>query len=162
MESQKSIKCSKTAQSQMFKPRFCQNFQFSTQTYIHWQDDKVVESPFSQNISFVICSSLYANHVRYCIIRVWKHSEDNYQLCNEKTCLRGFLTMSNRDRTVQPYRRWLEAWNFGFKKYSDCTIYVVKTKALISCAVTAQLISAFVQVFSWCGSYKGFPDISLD
>ena len=38
----------------------------------------------------------------------------------------------------------LDAWNFGFKKKRDCTIFVAKTKALISCAVTAQLIYAFV------------------
>ena len=31
-----------------------------------------------------------------------------------------------------------------FMKKRDCTIYVAKTKALISCAVTAQLICAFV------------------
>ena len=39
------------------------------------------------------------------------------------------------------HRRWLEAGNFGFRKKKICTIQVVKTKALISCAVTAQLIS---------------------
>ena len=33
---------------------------------------------------------------------------------------------------------------FGFRKQKDCTIYVAKTKALISCAVTAQLIWVFV------------------
>ena len=30
------------------------------------------------------------------------------------------------------HRRYLEDSNFGFKKKKDCTIYVVKTKALIS------------------------------
>ena len=34
--------------------------------------------------------------------------------------------------------------NFRFKKKRDCTICVGKTKALISCAVTAQLICVFV------------------
>ena len=33
------------------------------------------------------------------------------------------------------YRRWLEAWSFGFRKYRDRAIYVAKTKALISFAV---------------------------
>ena len=37
-----------------------------------------------------------------------------------------------------------EALNFRFRKKRDCTVCAVKTKALISCAVTAQLISAFV------------------
>ena len=31
-----------------------------------------------------------------------------------------------------------------FRKQRDCTIYVAKTKALISCTVTSQLICAFV------------------
>ena len=37
-----------------------------------------------------------------------------------------------------------KARNFGFKKKRDCTIHVAKTKAVISYAVTAQLICAFV------------------
>ena len=34
--------------------------------------------------------------------------------------------------------------SFGFRKKPNCTIRVVKTKALISFAVTAKLICAFV------------------
>ena len=37
---------------------------------------------------------------------------------------------------------------FGLRKQRDCTIYVAKTKALISCAVTAQLICVFVFAFA--------------
>ena len=48
------------------------------------------------------------------------------------------------------YRRWLEAWNFGFRKYRDCTIYVAKTKALISFPVTAKLICVFVFTYAKC------------
>ena len=33
-------------------------------------------------------------------------------------------------------------------KWSDCTIYVVKTKALISCVVAVQLICTFVFVYA--------------
>ena len=58
------------------------------------------------------------------------------------------------------HRRWLEAWNFTFRKKRKCTIQVAKTKALISFAVvTAKLICAFVfricksPVFSSRGSY---------
>ena len=40
--------------------------------------------------------------------------------------------------------------NFGFKKKKDCTIRVAKTKALISCAVTAQLICGFVFASANC------------
>ena len=42
------------------------------------------------------------------------------------------------------HRKWLEAGNFGFRKLRNCTIRVAKTKALISFAVTAKLICAFV------------------
>ena len=42
------------------------------------------------------------------------------------------------------HRRWLEARNFGFRKYRNCSICAAKTKALISFAVTAKLICAFV------------------
>ena len=46
------------------------------------------------------------------------------------------------------HRRWLEALNFGFRQKMDCTICVTKTKTLISCAVTAQLICAFVFAYA--------------
>ena len=35
---------------------------------------------------------------------------------------------------------------FGFRKERDCTVFAAKTKALICCAVTAQLICVFVFV----------------
>ena len=35
------------------------------------------------------------------------------------------------------HRRKQEGWNSVCKKKRDCTVLVVKTKALISCAVTA-------------------------
>ena len=46
----------------------------------------------------------------------------------------------------KPYKhsKWLEAGNFGFIKYRNCTICLAKTKALISFAVTAKLICDFV------------------
>ena len=37
---------------------------------------------------------------------------------------------------------------FGFRKKRDCTIRVAKTKALISFAVTAKLIGAFVFAYA--------------
>ena len=36
------------------------------------------------------------------------------------------------DQVRHKYRRWLQAGNFGFRKKRNCTIRVVKTKALIS------------------------------
>ena len=50
----------------------------------------------------------------------------------------GFPNRSDRHRSR------LEACNFGLKKKRNCTIHVAKTKALISFAVTAKLICAFV------------------
>ena len=37
---------------------------------------------------------------------------------------------------------------FGFRNKRDCTIYVAKTKALISFAATAKLICVFVFVYA--------------
>ena len=48
------------------------------------------------------------------------------------------------------HSRSLEAGNFGFRKKRDCTIHLVKTKALISFEVTAKLISAFVFALAKC------------
>ena len=45
----------------------------------------------------------------------------------------GFPTRSG----LYSHKKWLEAWNFGFRKWRDCTIRLAKTKALISFAVTA-------------------------
>ena len=46
--------------------------------------------------------------------------------------------------TVQIYRRMLEAWNFGFKIKRGLITSGVKTKMLISFAVTERLICIFV------------------
>ena len=48
------------------------------------------------------------------------------------------------------HRRWLEAGNFGFRKKRNYTIRESKTKALISFAVTAKLICAFVYAYGKC------------
>ena len=48
------------------------------------------------------------------------------------------------------YWRWLEAWNFVFRKKRYCSIQVAKTKALISFAVTAKLICVFVFAYADC------------
>ena len=42
----------------------------------------------------------------------------------------------------------MEALNFGFRKKRDCTIYIAKTKALISFAITAKLICVFVFAYA--------------
>ena len=60
--------------------------------------------------------------------------------------------------TVDGYR--LES--IGFRKERDCTINVAKTKALISCTFTVQLIAPLFhickkQVISGSGSYNKQP-----
>ena len=67
----------------------------------------------------------------------------HYESRREKTGLQGFQSGPTQTG-LYSLRNRLEAWNFGFKKMKGCTIRVAKTKALISCAVTAQLICAFV------------------
>ena len=37
---------------------------------------------------------------------------------------------------VQPQNMSIESWNFGYKNKRYFTIYVIKAKGLISCAVT--------------------------
>ena len=69
------------------------------------------------------------------------------ELRREKTCLWGFLPGSTQTGLCS-HRRWLEDRNFGFRKKRDCTIFVAKTKALISCAVTTQLICTFVFTYA--------------
>ena len=65
----------------------------------------------------------------------------------------GFQPGQTQTR-LYSHRSRLEARNFRFNKKRDyticvdCTICVVKTKVLISCAVTAQLISAFIFVYA--------------
>ena len=64
----------------------------------------------------------------------------------------GFPTRSDTNRAVQPQKtvRGLKFQDLGSRYVDkrDCTIYIAKTKALISCAVTAQLICVFVFAYA--------------
>ena len=66
-----------------------------------------------------------------------------YEPCYEKPGRRDF-----RPGPIQTglyrHRRWFEICNSEFRKKRDCITCVVITKALIRCAVTAQLICIFV------------------
>ena len=68
----------------------------------------------------------------------------------EKTGLWGFRPGPTQNR-LYSHRRWLEAWNYGFRKKRDCTIRIAKAKALISCVVTVQLICVFVFTYAKSG-----------
>ena len=59
-----------------------------------------------------------------------------------------FPNRSNTNQAVQSQK--IEAGTFGFRKRSNCTMRVAKTKALISFAVTAKLICAFVFAYADC------------
>ena len=59
----------------------------------------------------------------------------------------GFPTMSDTKRIEQPLKI-ARGMKFGLRKWRNCTFYVAKTKALISCAVTEQLICAFVFAYA--------------
>ena len=75
------------------------------------------------------------------------HPEKTYEPRRQKTGLRGFQPGPTQTR-LYSHRRWLETWNFGFRKQRDCTVQVAKTKALISFAVTAKLICVFVFAYA--------------
>ena len=66
----------------------------------------------------------------------------NYEPRREETGLR-FPTRSDINGSVLSQKTAI-AINYGFEKRRDCTFLVAKTKALICCAVTAQLICVFV------------------
>ena len=64
---------------------------------------------------------------------------------------------------AEPYVNFIyhETPPFGFKKKRICTICVAKTKALSSCAVTAQLICAFVFAYADCWFSGALAQISF-
>ena len=61
-----------------------------------------------------------------------------------------WVSTSPTQTKLYNHRRRLEVSNFGFKKNRNCTICVAKSKAVISFAVTAKLICAFVFAYADC------------
>ena len=72
-----------------------------------------------------------------------------YDPVHEKTNNLGVLPGPTQT-SLYSHRSRLEVRNFGFKKKSDCTMCMGKSKALISFAVTAKLICAFVFAYEDC------------
>ena len=66
------------------------------------------------------------------------------ELRREKTRLRDFRPGPTQTG-LYDHRRWLEAYNFGLSKKSNCTICVAKTMALISCAVANPRLFSHMQ-----------------
>ena len=62
------------------------------------------------------------------------------------------IWVQTRSDTNQPAQSQKQARSLQFLIYEEegCTIRVAKTKALISCAVTAQLICGFVFAYANC------------
>ena len=88
---------------------------------------------------------LWLNNISKVIRQEITYKSDKYEPSHEKNNNLGFrpgLTQTNQ----YSHRSMPEALNYGLKKKRDSTtcICVAKTKVLISCAVTAQLICAFV------------------
>ena len=70
-------------------------------------------------------------------------SQHSIELRHEKYGLWGFRPGPTQT-SLYSHRKRLDTPNFGFKKKRNCTIYVAKTKVLISFAVTTKLICTFV------------------
>ena len=54
---------------------------------------------------------------------------------NDKTCVRGFRP-GQKQKGLYSYRKWLETCIYGLESRGIVLIYVAKTKALISFAIT--------------------------
>ena len=87
---------------------------------------------------------LSCSFLRSDLIGIWKKNTSvSFEPQREKNRLRGFrpgLTQTG----LYSHRKELESSNFGYKKRRHCTILVAKIKAMISFAVSAKLICAFV------------------
>ena len=68
----------------------------------------------------------------------------------KETGVQMFPTRFDTNRAVQSWKK-IRSLKFRIKEEVQvCTIAVAKTKAQISCAVTAQLICAFVFAYACC------------
>ena len=97
------------------------------------------------------CTGVKYHNIQTCLLvyaadsgeRLQDHWSSGYRLrymCRDVRKQVFWVSDLVQHKPVCAGRKRLEAWNFRFKKKSDCTIGVLKTKALISCAVTVQLI----------------------
>ena len=89
-----------------------------------------------------------------------KNAKILYEPVHEKTNNLGFQPGPTQTM-LYSYRRWLEAGNFGFREKRKCAICVAKTRALISFAVTAKLICAFVFAYADCWFFHAVAHMQL-
>ena len=86
-------------------------------------------------------------------IKIDRNMQKHAAACTNHLFLVVGVTYPVRHKLGCTIRKLTEARNFRFRMYMNCTIYVAKTKALISFAVTAQLIrTCKQQIFSRHGS----------
>ena len=113
------------------------------ETWKHWFIKLFFLLPEPVDDGIIVNS--YEDLVRKHVVRL------TFEPVREKTKQFGFQPGSTQIR-LYSHKRWLEAWNFGFKKKRGCTIRVAKAKikALISFAVTAKLICDFVFAYADC------------
>ena len=103
------------------------------------------------NLCHHFCCSQQAPHLSpysewLFVVILWSETAYYNSLQTEPQCentVFGFLTRSDTNRFLSS-KKGLRNLKFWIKKKKDCTIPIAKTKVLISCAVTAQLICAFV------------------
>ena len=74
-------------------------------------------------------------------------NQETGELAHQKNQQFGFSARSSTYWPVQPRE---EARSLKFQNQRNFTIHVAKTKTMISCAVTAQLVSTFVITYADC------------
>ena len=82
-------------------------------------------------------------------------NDNNFHMSRDvrKPVFGGFRPSPTQIR-LRRLRKWLEAWNFVFRKKRDYTILVAKTKALISFAVTV-FVFAYAKIrFSHVAAHR--------
>ena len=109
-----------------------------------------MEWALALNPEYLSFNTIYAHNYTYILFLDDKVS---LQMIYEPSCEKA-NNLGARPGPTQTglyrHRNRLEDWSFGFLKKRDCTIYGAKAKALISCAITAQLICVFVFAYACC------------
>ena len=117
----------------------CQTFkEIHNADYLHYLL-LIKYSPWEFNRSFVHVQWDAAHNCK-CI---WAVSWENLSWGSRQGLIRTGL---------YNHRRWVEAWNFGFRKKSGCTIYMAKNKGAGQ-PLRLSLGICRKQVFSWRCSY---------
>ena len=99
---------------------------------------------------FLLKIIIFSNFKYLCILH-WQVFAMLSEPSHEKTNNLGFRLGLTQTSGLYSHRSRLESRHFGLKKKRNCSICLAKTKALISFAVTAKLICAFVFAYANVG-----------